>query len=298
MTAWLVSLIAQSLDALAEALYALLVPLAVFALLALIVKGRRLFSGIVKLARETRINLLLLAVNVVFVVPLLAIVSTWIGGLIGDHGLHMFSDSGWELLPDGLIILAAVIVGDFVGYWRHRLEHCRLLWPAHAVHHSDTALSWLSLERFHPINRMTTMAIDTTVLLLLGFPVYAIIANNLVRHYYGYFIHADLPWTYGRLNSVFVSPVMHRWHHANDPVAYRKNFATVFAIFDKMFGTYYVPGPCKTDLGVSHAMGSGVLGQLTYAFRPDAYHFHRRTRRSGSPRTAPSTAPYGSTTNP
>jgi sterol desaturase/sphingolipid hydroxylase (fatty acid hydroxylase superfamily) len=49
---------------------------------------------------------------------------------------------------------------------------------------------------------------------LLGFPSYAIIANNLVRHYYGYYVHADLPWTHGKLGKIFVSPAMHRWHHA------------------------------------------------------------------------------------
>ena len=107
----------------------------------------------------------------------------------------------------------AIFAGDFVGYWRHRLEHTALLWPGHAIHHSDTAMTWTTGLRFHPINRLTTALIDTSVLALLGFPVWALIANNLVRHYYGLFIHMDLPWTYGPLGRVLVSPAMHRWHH-------------------------------------------------------------------------------------
>ena len=54
-------------------------------------------------------------------------------------------------------------------------------------------MTWLTLERFHPVNRITTFVLDNPALLLLGLPAYAIIANNLVRHYYGYLIHADLP---------------------------------------------------------------------------------------------------------
>ncbi len=70
------------------------------------------------------------------------------------------------------------------------------------IHHSDTDMTWLTLSRFHPINRITTALIDTFFLALLGFPTWALVANNLVRHYYGEFIHADLPWTYGRFGTL------------------------------------------------------------------------------------------------
>ena len=156
----------------------------------------------------------------------------------------------WDSLPSLIVAFVAVFLGDFIGYWRHRLEHTRFLWPSHAVHHSDTAMTWLTLERFHPINRLSTFIIDNSVLILLGFPAYALLVNSVVKHSYGYLIHADLPWSYGRLDKVFVSPIMHRWHHSNDRAAYQTNFATVFSIFDRMFGTYRVPGLPDTSLGV------------------------------------------------
>ena len=112
-------------------------------------------------------------------------------------------------------------------------------------------MTWLTLSRFHPINRITTALIDTFFLALLGFPTWALVANNLVRHYYGEFIHADLPWTYGRFGTLMVSPAMHRWHHARDVVGSGSNFATVFAVFDKFFGTFYLPGRCDVPLGVT-----------------------------------------------
>ena len=103
---------------------------------------------------------------------------------------------------------------------------------------------------------------------MLGFPTWALIANNLVRHYYGEFIHADLPWMYGRFASVFVSPVMHRWHHARDVTGSGSNFATVFSVFDRGFGTYYVPGLCNVPLGVTDDQypGKGLIRHLLHPF--------------------------------
>jgi sterol desaturase/sphingolipid hydroxylase (fatty acid hydroxylase superfamily) len=100
-------------------------------------------------------------------------------------------------------------------------------------------------------------------------------------------IHADLPWTYGRLGKVFVSPAMHRWHHARDAAAYNTNYATVFSIFDRTFGTFRVPGPCDAPLGISEEMGAGIAGQLAHPFRPSRYRFYRRVHgRSSRPAAA------------
>jgi len=186
-------------------------------------------------------------------------------------GLRILQPRHWDVLPSLAVAVAAVIAGDFVGYWRHRLEHTRVLWPSHAIHHSDTEISWLTLLRFHPINRFSTTLVDFGLLLILGFPEYALFVSVFVRHHYGFLIHADLPWTFGKLGYVFVSPVMHQWHHARDPAAYGSNFATVFSIFDRMFGTFRVPGPCQVPLGINEDMGKGVIGQLSHPFRFTSY---------------------------
>ncbi len=65
---------------------------------------------------------------------------------------------------------------------------------------------------------------------------------------------------------MFVSPVMHRWHHARDVTGAGSNFATVFSVFDQAFRTYYVPGLCTVPLGVNDEMGKGTVGQLMYPF--------------------------------
>jgi sterol desaturase/sphingolipid hydroxylase (fatty acid hydroxylase superfamily) len=247
------------------------VPALCFAGLGLIVKGERALADARRAAAESRINLQLICFNLILVVPAITFASNTISVFVDHNGLYLLRPEVWQHLPQIAVVAIAVFIGDFAGYWRHRLEHTALLWPSHAVHHSDTEMTWLTLERFHPINRISTFVIDAGVLLLLGLPPYAVLANNLVRHYYGYFIHADLPWTYGRLGKIFVSPAMHRWHHSTERAAFDTNYATVFSLFDWAFGTWRVPGPCAAPLGVTDRIAPTLLGYLTYALQPRAY---------------------------
>lgn len=258
-------------DALSDALAALqsagmdlVWPALAFAAIALIARGAAAFRTARAAAGEVSTNLTLFVVDVLFITPALAVALAAMGGWMQASGVSIVSREVWEAWPQWLVACVGVFAGDFIGYWRHRFEHIVFIWPAHAVHHSDRAMTWTTGLRFHPINRFTTALIDTGVLALLGFPVWALAANNLVRHYYGLFIHMDLPWTYGPLGRVFVSPAMHRWHHARDKAGY--NFATVFSVFDQAFGTFHVPGPCTVPLGINEDSGRGTLGQLLHPF--------------------------------
>jgi sterol desaturase/sphingolipid hydroxylase (fatty acid hydroxylase superfamily) len=264
-------------DALSDAAIAVAVPLPFFVALAFAVKGRRLFQDVHRALPESRLNLLIHFTDALLVAPLLLVMSVAMHQAFQAYGLVLVPTSFWERLHPIAVGLVAVFLGDFIGYWRHRFEHTPLMWPAHAVHHSDEEMTWLSIFRFHPINRLTTTAIDFAFILAMGLPPYAVLVNSLVRHYYGAFIHADLPWTYGPLGRIFVSPAMHRWHHAMDVKAYNTNYATVFSLFDRAFGTFRVPGPCITPLGVPEGMGEGIAGQMAHPFRPSSYRYFLRS---------------------
>ena len=258
--------IAETWTALADACADLIWPALIFAALALAARGAEALRTARAASGEVRTNLLLFVFDIVFVAPLLALALAATGLLLQRSGLTLPA-SIWSQQPVWAVMLIAVFAGDFIGYWRHRLEHTAPLWPAHAVHHSDTAMTWTTGLRFHPVNRLTTALIDTTALAMLGLPPAALIANNLVRHYYGLFIHMDLPWTYGPLGRVFVSPSMHRWHHIRDAQGAGANFATVFSVFDQAFRTYHNPGPCRVPLGVRDPIGQGALAQLLWPFK-------------------------------
>jgi sterol desaturase/sphingolipid hydroxylase (fatty acid hydroxylase superfamily) len=254
-----------------------------FATLAFLARGIASWRTAHAAAGEVSTNVTLFAIDTLFVAPALAVTLAALGAWMQRGGLTLIDPNTWTIWPAWGVVTVAIFAGDFIGYWRHRLEHTPPLWPAHAIHHSDTAMTWTTGLRFHPINRFSTALIDTGVLALLGFPPWALAANNLVRHYYGLFIHADLPWTYGLLGRVFVSPVMHRWHHVRDGRGVGANFATLFSVFDQVFRTYYAPGPCSAPLGVPASIGRGALAQLIWPFRVLTDNFkQRRASRSAS----------------
>jgi|CXWL01.1.fsa_nt_gi sterol desaturase/sphingolipid hydroxylase (fatty acid hydroxylase superfamily) len=255
------------LDQISTAASALVLPALGFAALALVARGTAAWRTAQAAAGEVRVNLTLYAFDALLIAPALGLIAAALTAWIGSQGWTLLSAQHWTHVSAWLVLAIALFAGDFVGYWRHRLEHTAPLWPAHAVHHSDTAMTWTTLHRFHPINRLTTTLIDGAALALLGLPPWVVLANALTRHYYGMFIHMDLPWTFGPLGRVLVSPAMHRWHHVRDSAYAGKNFATLFSVFDQAFGTYHAPGPCTAPLGVPDDMGRGALGQLLHPFR-------------------------------
>ncbi len=272
MQEWLLDTFYTSLTALGGAAEMLMYPAVFFVLLALGFKGSKVFTEAAKILPETTTTLGIVSFNVLFVLPMLAVLSVVMKDIFEAGGLMLIDETMWENMPFFAALLIAVLIMDFGTYWRHRMMHSPMFWPSHAVHHSDTAVTWLTLIRAHPVDHLTTSIMDNVLLLMLGFPIEVVIASVMIRHYYGYFVHADLPWTYGKIfGKIFISPAMHRWHHADEPRAYNTNYAAVFAFYDYIFGTYYVPGPCNVPLGVQDDMGKGVFNQLTYAFKPRAY---------------------------
>lgn len=233
-------------------------PALIFGGVALAFRGVEALHTARRASAEVRTNLILFTFDIIAVTPLLVLMMASVGAWIQAQGLRLFSAAQWEMLPAALVVFIALFFGDFVAYWRHRLEHVDLIWPWHAIHHSDERMTWTTGLRFHPLNRLTTT---------LGLPLWAIVANSMVRHYYGLFIHMDLPWTYGPLSRLFVSPAMHRWHHVRDARGMGVNFATLFSVFDQAFRTYHVPGPCDVPLGVRDDIGKGALAQLAWPVR-------------------------------
>lgn len=123
-----------------------------FGAIALLVKGAEAIAAARRALRELRVNLSLYFLDALLVGPALAILVSVIRLGVTRYSLTLIEPSTWSWLGQGATLVAVAFVGDFIAYWRHRLEHTRWLWPAHAIHHSDTEVSWLTLLRFHPIN--------------------------------------------------------------------------------------------------------------------------------------------------
>ena len=259
-------MVMEALNQLRIAFELLTVSAFIFGLLALVMKGHEAVRAARRAVTEIRLNLSWYLFDAICISPFVVVVVAVISTGANEYSLHLVSPGMWSDAGTLLTFVIAVFLGDLCSYWRHRLEHTPWLWPAHAIHHSDTQMTWLTLARFHPVNRIVTSCVDTLFLALLGLPLWALAANNFFRHFYGEFIHADVPWTYGRLGTIFVSPAMHQWHHARDVVGAGSNFATVFSLFDRVFGTFHVPGRCNVALGVTEDVGTTLKQQFLYPF--------------------------------
>ena len=237
-----------------------------FFILALMVKGAKAVADARAATAETKNNLALYILDKLTVAPALALASASLYQLLHAPGAVYAGEAAWTPIGPIGTGLAAIVICDFIGYCNHRLYHTPWLWPSHAIHHSDTKLTWFSLLRMHPFDRLGTL-LDLLGMIALGLPDWAVISAVMVRHYWGHLIHADLPWTLGPLQWVLVSPAMHRWHHALEQRGTGVNFATVFSLFDRLFGTCYAPGVCEQPTGVEDHIAPGVIGQYLHPLR-------------------------------
>lgn len=153
-------------------------------------------------------------------------------------GLLAWLDAGpWARLALSLLGL------DAVSYLWHRANHqVPLLWRFHRVHHADASFHVTTALRFHPGELLLALPVRLAAILALGVPPEGVLlfelvfgAANLLEH--GNF---DLP---GRLDPIarrlFITPALHRAHHAADWRELDTNFGTVFSLWDRLAGTFH-----------------------------------------------------------
>src|SRR5262249_40729138 len=76
------------------------------------------------------------------------------------------------------------------------------------------------------------------------------------------------------------TPRFHHWHHANDRLERNRNFAAQLSLFDRLFGTYYLPSDrTPTRFGVDDPVPGTYLRNLGYPLFP-RYVSSDDTRRS------------------
>ena len=156
---------------------------------------------------------------------------------------------GLGLIPQltGQHTIATLAIGllglDLIGaYAIHWLQHrFRPLWQFHLIHHTDVFLDTTSANRHHPGESVFRFIATITAVIVLGAPMWLIMLYQALSVVCSQFNHANirLPERLDRILSlVLVTPNMHHIHHHFQQPQTDANFGNIFAIWDRLFGTF------------------------------------------------------------
>lgn len=146
-------------------------------------------------------------------------------------------------LPFWVKLILGVVLYDLTTYWVHRASHkVPLLWRLHRVHHSDTTMDSSTTLRFHPLELVLIYQTGNIVTAgLFGTDVNSMVVYYFIIYIFLFLEHANLrypKWLNNTLGLVFVMPDHHRVHHQQEQFYTDSNFADIFIIWDRLFGTF------------------------------------------------------------
>jgi len=142
-------------------------------------------------------------------------------------------------------IIATIVVFDMFDYWWHRFNHrFGFLWRFHKVHHVDTHVDVTTALRFHPGELFISFFVKLVWIAIWGPSMAGFAAFEIAVSLASQFHHSniDLPERWERVLRLFlVTPRFHTSHHTVSRRTGDANFATIFIVWDRLFGTYEQP---------------------------------------------------------
>lgn len=182
------------------------------------------------------------------------------------------------------LLIAAVLVQDFLRFGSHRLMH-RIgpLWDVHKVHHSADFLTPLTNHRSHLIEEviqqgvtglsvgpllggmayLTATSISTNT--LLGFDAYMLIDTLS----FAMLRHSHIGLCFGPLERYLMSPRQHHLHHSVEARHWDKNFGFLFSCWDRRASTICYSNPKENlNFGISAEEARDYSSVLKLHFMP------------------------------
>lgn len=175
--------------------------------------------------------------------------------------------------PGWLQFLEIIVTADFLAYWFHRALHqVPILWRLHRVHHTSERMDWLANVRLHPIDKVLGDCFQFIPIFLLGFANGPLLAYTIFLGFQGFLNHSNIRLNFGPLRWIVTNPEFHHWHHCNEPGYLNLNFAPHLVIFDRLFGTAYIPPyPAEPiSFGIPDPLPERLWSQLASPFRREA----------------------------
>jgi sterol desaturase/sphingolipid hydroxylase (fatty acid hydroxylase superfamily) len=132
------------------------------------------------------------------------------------------------------------VLDDLKYYWVHRFGHrVRWFWASHVNHHSSQHYNLSTALRQTWTGFLTLGFAFALPLVLLGFHPAMIAICGGFNLIYQFWIHTEAIDRMPRwFEAVMNTPSHHRVHHATNPRYLDRNYAGVFIVWDKLFGTF------------------------------------------------------------
>ena len=183
----------------------------------------------------------------------------------------------WHVPNSGWGLAFSVVAVDFVYYWNHRFVHrARVGWAAHQAHHSSTYMNFATAlrQKWNPWFELFFF-LPLPFLGISPLGIYLAFSINLV---YQFFVHTETIQRLPRpVELVMNTPSHHRVHHGSDPLYLDRNYAGIFIVWDRLFGTFQqeIHTP---HYGLTHPVTTYNLLTLQYGDYADLWRDLRRAR--------------------
>jgi sterol desaturase/sphingolipid hydroxylase (fatty acid hydroxylase superfamily) len=145
-------------------------------------------------------------------------------------------------LPVRAKVLAGIAALDCFAYIAHVLLHkMPLAWRFHRVHHSEEEVDVTTAFRQHPGETVWRVLWQLPAIVLFGLPLWIVVIYLTVSATNAQLEHANIRLSDrldGWLRLLFVTPNMHKVHHSRLQLETDSNYANIFSVWDRLFGTY------------------------------------------------------------
>lgn len=185
------------------------------------------------------------------------------GIALGFVAWHFFM-ALWRITPLDLgtswwVVALCFVLDDLRYYWVHRFGHrVRWVWASHVNHHSSQHYNLTTALRQTWTHTFTFMMVVRAPLVLLGFHPSMIFFVGGLNLIYQFWIHTEAIGKLPRwFEAVMNTPSHHRVHHGRNARYLDANYAGVFIVWDRLFGTF-VPEheDEEVDYGLVHNIGT------------------------------------------
>lgn len=152
---------------------------------------------------------------------------------------YAFQFAIFDIEINWITVLICVVLADLAYYWEHRFMHrVNFAWATHTVHHSSPFFNISVAYRFGPMDSFWPVFFHLP-LVVLGFNPVVVLFAEVIVQVYQTVLHTEAIRKLPRpFEAIMNTPSHHRVHHGSNVKYLDKNYAGIFIIWDRMFGTF------------------------------------------------------------